>query len=42
VVVRSYRWAEVDRFFAVGADGSGSVAFDLAAASPGASARASG
>jgi hypothetical protein len=34
VLTRSYRWAEVDRFFAVGAGGSGSVGFDLAAASP--------
>jgi hypothetical protein len=32
VLTRSYRWAEVDRFFAVGPDGSGSVGFDLAAA----------
>jgi hypothetical protein len=34
VLTRSYRWAEVDRFFAVGDGGSGAVAFDLAAASP--------
>lgn len=34
LLTRPYRWAEVDRFFAVGAGGSGSVAFRLAAASP--------
>jgi hypothetical protein len=34
VLTRSYRWAEVDHFFAVGAGGSGGVAFDLVAASP--------
>jgi hypothetical protein len=31
VLTRSYRWAEVDRFFPVGDGASGAVAFDLAA-----------
>jgi len=34
VLTRTYRWAEVDRFFAVGDGASGAVAFDLAAAAP--------
>ncbi|HZA80839.1 MAG TPA: hypothetical protein VFC13_05125, partial [Actinomycetes bacterium] len=34
ILTRSYRWAEVDRFFPVGDGTSGAVAFYLAAAAP--------
>jgi hypothetical protein len=34
ILTRSYRWAEVDRFFPVGDGTSGAVAFDLTAAAP--------